>query len=473
MNIYKLCGCLGLMTLSFASQAKYNEAMCILLKQQINQYSDNQGSRNYRNAARDYKNNCNKPQPAAEDGSNTPSKNTQINTQTNTETPEPIKPIVTQPTAKPINETQTKVVPEDIAEQPQPVNNQTETVDTHAVEPKSAQPETVPLESIKANTATSEALKETVSSKVTGPAIPAGKPETPSNQQTPFLMPSVLLILILLFLGVIVSRLRKKNKTTDDKISHSVLSDQASQLATKAKAQPKTLAETEDKAPSSTVDVSSQKSKTTEVESAEPESSEPENNESKIDKPEIDYPVFEPHPLDEQSITSSPEPEKSKDSHPDVKKVYEFDEPEIRIYDPNAPLPGQKGYIKSSAANTHLSAPQSETPGKNQTISPNLCDKEAAEVNDEDVAKESLKAKDLEPQAFEVKEPECDVTESQSHQPKTKKADSSNPFANLSLDPSWDPESTQKPTIVEAKTEPKSQALIDAEQRAKQLTTDD
>ncbi|MGO2365096.1 MAG: hypothetical protein ACTH56_00420 [Pseudoalteromonas sp.] len=459
------------MTLSFASQAKYNEyneAMCILLKQQINQYSDNQGSRNYRNAARDYKNNCNKPQLAREDGGNTPSKNIQINPQTNTETPEPIKPIVTQPTAKPINKTQTKVVPEDIVEQPQPVNNQTETVDSVAVAPKSAQPETVPLESIKANTATSEALKETVSSKVTGPAIPAGKPETPSNQQTPFLMPSVLLILILLFLGVIVSRLRKKNKTTDDKISHSVLSGQASQLATKAKAQPKTLAETEDKALSSTVDVSSQKSKITEAESAEPQI-----NESKTDKPEIDYPVFEPHPLDEQSLTSSPEPEKSKESHPDIKKVHDFDEPEIRIYDPNSPLPGQKGYIKSSAANTHLSTPQSETPGKNQTISPNLCDKEAAEVNDEDVAKESLKAKDLEPQVFEVKESESDATESQRHQPKTKKADSSNPFANLSLDPSWDPESTQKPTIVEAKTEPKSQALIDAEQRAKQLTTDD
>lgn len=462
---------MGLMTLSFASQAKYNEyneAMCILLKQQINQYSDNQGSRNYRNAARDYKNNCNKPQPAAEDGSNTPSKNIQINPQTNTETPEPIKPIVTQPTAKPINKTQTKVVPEDIVEQPQPVNNQTETVDSVAVAPKSAQPETVPLESIKANTATSEALKETVSSKVTGPAIPAGKPETPSNQQTPFLIPSVLLILILLFLGVIVPRLRKKNKATDDKISHSVLSGQASQLATKAKAQPKTLAETEDKALSSTVDVSSQKSKITEAESAEPQI-----NESKTDKPEIDYPVFEPHPLDEQSLTSSPEPEKSKESHPDIKKVHDFDEPEIRIYDPNSPLPGQKGYIKSSAANTHLSTPQSETPGKNQTISPNLCDKEAAEVNDEDVAKESLKAKDLEPQVFEVKESESDATESQRHQPKTKKADSSNPFANLSLDPSWDPESTQKPTIVEAKTEPKSQALIDAEQRAKQLTTDD
>lgn len=462
---------MGLMTLSFASQAKYNEyneAMCILLKQQINQYSDNQGSRNYRNAARDYKNNCNKPQLAREDGGNTPSKNIQINPQTNTETPEPIKPIVTQPTAKPINKTQTKVVPEDIVEQPQPVNNQTETVDSVAVAPKSAQPETVPLESIKANTATSEALKETVSSKVTGPAIPAEKPEAQSNQETPFLIPSVLLILILLFLGVIVPRLRKKNKATDDKISHSVLSGQASQLATKAKAQPKTLAETEDKALSSTVDVSSQKSKITEAESAEPQI-----NESKTDKPEIDYPVFEPHPLDEQSLTSSPEPEKSKESHPDIKKVHDFDEPEIRIYDPNSPLPGQKGYIKSSAANTHLSTPQSETPGKNQTISPNLCDKEAAEVNDEDVAKESLKAKDLEPQVFEVKESESDATESQRHQPKTKKADSSNPFANLSLDPSWDPESTQKPTIVEAKTEPKSQALIDAEQRAKQLTTDD
>ena len=52
-----------------------------------------------------------------------------------------------------------------------------------------------------------------------------------------------------------------------------------------------------------------------------------------------------------------------------------------------------------------------------------------------------------------------------------KKADSHNPFANLSLDSSWDPDSTEKPKIEEKKRAPKSQALIDAEERAKNMQT--
>ena len=52
-----------------------------------------------------------------------------------------------------------------------------------------------------------------------------------------------------------------------------------------------------------------------------------------------------------------------------------------------------------------------------------------------------------------------------------KKADTSNPFANLSLDASWDPNSAEKPKIEEKQRAPKSQALIDAEERAKKLQT--
>ena len=56
---------------------------------------------------------------------------------------------------------------------------------------------------------------------------------------------------------------------------------------------------------------------------------------------------------------------------------------------------------------------------------------------------------------------------------KTKETSSTNPFANLSLDPTWDPNSTEKPQIASKEKQPKSQALIDAENRAKQLKTDD
>jgi hypothetical protein len=55
--------------------------------------------------------------------------------------------------------------------------------------------------------------------------------------------------------------------------------------------------------------------------------------------------------------------------------------------------------------------------------------------------------------------------------PEPKKADNSNPFANLSLDASWDPNSAEKPKIEEKQRAPKSQALIDAEERAKKLQT--
>ncbi|MCF7500189.1 hypothetical protein [Pseudoalteromonas sp. L1] len=54
-----------------------------------------------------------------------------------------------------------------------------------------------------------------------------------------------------------------------------------------------------------------------------------------------------------------------------------------------------------------------------------------------------------------------------------KETSSTNPFANLSLDPTWDPNSTEKPQIESKEKQPKSQALIDAENRAKQLKTDD
>nr|MDC2856937.1 hypothetical protein [Ningiella sp. W23] len=38
-----------------ASSGAYNEAMCILIKQEMQQYSNDKTSRKYRNAARDYK----------------------------------------------------------------------------------------------------------------------------------------------------------------------------------------------------------------------------------------------------------------------------------------------------------------------------------------------------------------------------------------------------------------------------------
>ena len=98
----------------------------------------------------------------------------------------------------------------------------------------------------------------------------------------------------------------------------------------------------------------------------------------------------------------------------------DFKEPEVRTFNPDAPLPGEKPMPKK-----------------------------------EDVIPEQAQTT---PQVDEpVSEP--------------KKADSNSPFANLSLDSSWDPDSTEKPKIEEKKRAPKSQALIDAEERAKNMQT--
>ena len=98
----------------------------------------------------------------------------------------------------------------------------------------------------------------------------------------------------------------------------------------------------------------------------------------------------------------------------------DFKEPEVRTFNPDAPLPGEKPMPKKENAE----------PEQAQT-------------------------------AQQIDEP----------QNEPKKADSSNPFANLSLDSSWDPDSTEKPKIEEKKRAPKSQALIDAEERAKNMQT--
>ncbi|MBQ4833668.1 hypothetical protein J8L70_10485 [Pseudoalteromonas sp. MMG010] len=100
-----------------------------------------------------------------------------------------------------------------------------------------------------------------------------------------------------------------------------------------------------------------------------------------------------------------------------------FKEPEIRTFDPNAPLPGVKKAVKKKEPPV---APAPDNNPKNQ------------------------------PQSSSVS---------------GSKGDNNNPFANLSLDESWDPNSAEKPTIETKAKTAKSQALIDAEEKAKNMET--
>jgi hypothetical protein len=128
----------------------------------------------------------------------------------------------------------------------------------------------------------------------------------------------------------------------------------------------------------------------------------------------------------------------------------------------------------------------------NQTVTAPSTTDEHDDISDDDLAK-ALQALEQElqdePASFSLEEPAeatVDLSDELSDDDKLEEIDSDsdkeseqqddkpyNPFANLSLDPSWDPNSDEKPVIESKTKQPKSQALIDAEERAKQFKTDE
>lgn len=447
MNLYKLCACLGLLTISFASQAKYNEAMCILLKQQMNQYSDSKSNRNYRNAARDYKNNCNKPEPVAVKADDVLEKASP----TKLLAPEPIEPVITEPVIEPVSEAKKQVADEVVQPKEIPNTQQIEVINEQKNAPDNT---TAAPKSVQSNTASTANLpNETV--KIKKPTTAPIKHDAANNQQSSFLMPSLLLLLTLLFAIAILSRLRKKNKAANkDEINDVVLQHQAQQLAKKATAQQEVVDEPKSR-------ISEPVAITKSVQ--EPEAKRSKDNSTTNDETEIDYPVFEPQALAQQPQEGGVEEPKvaenistsTESSRTYQPSNHQFDEPEIRTYDPDAPLPGQQEYLQSSSVKENLTKAQSDVVTDGYTTD-SFNDVEPFDEHEVEPAKSA-------PQESEPVEPESSE----------KSTGSSNPFANLSLDPSWDPNNEQQPTIVEPKAEPKSQALIDAEKRAKQLKTDD
>lgn len=215
---------MGLLTISFAGQAKYNEAMCILLKQQMNQYSDSKSNRNYRNAARDYKNNCNKPQPVAVNADDVLEKASP----TKSLSTEPVKPVVTQPAIEPVSEAAKQVADEAVQSQEIPSTQQVEVINEQqgllgntAAAPKGAQPDTADEKAVHFDEAKTASLpKETVkktaeeTAKEKKPTTVPIKHDAANNQRDYFLIPSLLILLTLLFAAAILSRLRKKNKAS-------------------------------------------------------------------------------------------------------------------------------------------------------------------------------------------------------------------------------------------------------------------
>ena len=199
-----------------------------------------------------------------------------------------------------------------------------------------------------------------------------------------------------------------------------------------------------------------------------------------LDKPDIDK--LEKPEIEELSFTSS--------------SSFGFDE-----YTTKEPITEDEPskdevpeYDLSSLMGDDLSFADHFNEDEHTVTAPNPAE-EHDDINDDDLAK-ALQALEQElqdePASINVEEPSqpavetVDLSDELRNDDKLEEIDSDadkeseqqddkphNPFANLSLDPSWDPNSDEKPVIESKTKQPKSQALIDAEERAKQFKTDE
>ncbi|SFT64618.1 hypothetical protein SAMN04487870_1225 [Pseudoalteromonas sp. DSM 26666] len=474
-----------------ASSAAYNEAMCILIKQEMQQHSNNKASRKYRNAARDFEKNCSDPQAARTLPVPKPKPQPVIEQST----PEVVKPQQTEPTLQPtfpdaateqsatppqnnvIEKSATQTIEQ--AKKNAPVAstttapdesqvNVTATAEQSGASEKNAQPSKIPaseLSNTEENTQpevkkatvepTQTAVPITINASEQTAVIASSMPK--GANIISLVLPSVALLLIVVITVVVLMRLRniKQNKQAADTgiplqmpLSHD--NDQTHSVVTEPMVTGSDLqnpaVESKGKEPDSsrvntvkikpepnTAEFEAAAKATLEriknaTEFAEPQvrDFDPEAKQTKIQRNPINQPIkkvqqeapIKPsHSAPEPIVPHQPQadfhPAKTQRSSLSSTTEHDFKEPEVRTFDPDAPLPTKK--IKVMPEQVKIAPEEPSKP-------------------------------DNSPQ-------------------------SSNPFANLSLDESWDPNSPQKPKIEEKKRAPKSQALIDAEERAKNMQT--
>ncbi|MDN3434865.1 MULTISPECIES: hypothetical protein [unclassified Pseudoalteromonas] len=474
-----------------ASSAAYNEAMCILIKQEMQQHSNNKASRKYRNAARDFEKNCSDPQAARTLPVPKPKPQPVIEQST----PEVLKPQQTEPTLQPtlpdaateqsatppqnnvIEKSATQTIEQ--AKKNAPVAstttapdesqvNVTATAEQSGASEKNAQPSKIPaseLSNTEENTQpevkkatvepTQTAVPITINASEQTAVIASSMPK--GANIISLVLPSVALLLIVVITVVVLMRLRniKQNKQVADTgiplqmpLSHD--NDQTHSVVTEPMVTGSDLqnpaVESKGKEPDSsrvntvkikpepnTAEFEAAAKATLEriknaTEFAEPQvrDFDPEAKQTKIQRNPINQPIKKvqqeapikpshgaPEPIVPHQPQADFHPAKTQRSSLSSTTEHDFKEPEVRTFDPDAPLPTKK--IKVMPEQVKIAPEEPSKP-------------------------------DNSPQ-------------------------SSNPFANLSLDESWDPNSPQKPKIEEKKRTPKSQALIDAEERAKNMQT--
>lgn len=529
-----------------AQSAAYNEAMCILIKQEMQQNSNNKASQKYRKAARDYKNNCNKPK--------------EIQAQPKPQIIEPEPAIITQPQPKivepaPVIEPTEEAIKDSINEQTlnltddqkQQINDQLNTNSNEIVidaQPTTAVPEQVVTEQ-KSEAAIEQVQPATPKQSVqptpenpvlvkpapvfTKPA-PVIAPQPLAQSPSSLLLPTLILVIVVLIGAMVVVRLRraKQSKTMAEPTIAAPPEVKSEKIATPAK--PETTKEPEiepvvinevtqnNKPVKSSVEANEDPLEPTnttqnaDIEHTPPQISDEQNNVvTPSQTREIEPAQIEPADTLEQTSTATfnevkqkPEPNTAefeaaaKTTLERIKNASSFNEPEVRDFDPDAkPVKKQR---KHHTARVTESAPME---AEHNTVEPVISTPEPVTASEPVVdlhAPEQIA--DAQSTTYtteqDFKEPEvrtfnpdaplpgekpmpkkqCAAPEQAQTTPpvdepqsEPKKADSNNPFANLSLDSSWDPDSTEKPKIEEKKRAPKSQALIDAEERAKNMQT--
>lgn len=495
------------------NSAAYNQAMCILIKQEMQQHSNNKTGRSYRNAARDYNKNCNKPvvtptQPKPKPHAivNDPEPQKAL--------PEPITESVKAPIVEPLKTHSEADNTASINTELQASPSQTSQVTTDepianikSSDVKSTDIKNPVAESTQANATEISAEPIAAAQKPANiKPTPVSKPNTESAAS--LLLPSLLLLLIVLIGVMVLVRMRRSKQSNSEVATVLPTSPAVTTPAPKSVVKPAVKSVVKSAAKPSPSAVNTQNTTTAQIAA---ESVSMQQIDAALAKPQAS--TSEPETVAKTTNTtfSNEKPKAKTKAEPNtaefeaaakntlerIKNASDFAEPEVRMFDPDAPLPTKK-QRQQQVTQQAPAAINDQTPAQNAiepaNISPEPIIAQQPTTNIHSPVSSTEQATSFNTE-HEFKEPEVRTFDPDASLPGSKakpvikadtnqqpkpiaepkaqnvQIDNSNPFANLSLDDSWDPNSSVKPKIAEKKREPKSQALIEAEQRAKNMQT--
>ena len=278
MPIIKTTFLLLLLSLSFTSKAQYNEAMCILLKQQMHEYRFNTSNKNYRSAARNYEKNCKNPTPVNNAAAfekleqqtkevapvnSTAAANPRVHSGAIQAEPEETTAPIAEQTVEPIEQQMPAIEPE--VQEPEPAEQTSASAEQTKIPAKvdritisdapkepvvesttssAIQDQTTEIktQSVEAATAEKPAKPEVKAEPAPKPApTPAPMPEPiPANSDSSsssLLMPSLIVLLVLLVAGLVIVRIRQSKKAdADSELEQSLMQAKALKAAAEAQA---------------------------------------------------------------------------------------------------------------------------------------------------------------------------------------------------------------------------------------------